>query len=575
MNLAADAQTVSGMARSPHIVIAAVLAILPLLPFLNRPLHIDDPLFVWTARHILENPFDFYGFDVNWYGRTQPMHEVNQNPPLVSYYLAVIMHFAGSKEWALHLAMLFSSALAGAGAYHLAARICGRPMLAALLTVVSPAFVVSGTTLMCDMTMLAFWLWAVSLWLLGLEKRSWKYVVIAAFLAGSSAFSKYFGASLVPLLAVYTLCQGRAQWRYLVALALPICMLAFYEGATAHLYGRGLFFDAVWYASEFHQEYGRNHLGKVLVCLIFLGGCLVFPLFPLFRNAVAGSPDPVTPATVRSPSLWYALRRFFLASILGIIALILMLVRRDGSSLAETVGLDTFSKAAQGWFWAIIGLAVLVLVVNDFLRHNRRGSVLLGLWLGGVLTFACFVNHYINARVLLPAVVPAAILVVRSLEASGRALNVRAIVTVGVTLLMALLAAMSDYRQAENGRQAARDAAAVPHEGRLWFVGHWGFQYYMEQAGALPLELDRPRFRAGETVIIPDNNTNLTKLDLAMIAASSISVYPSVPMLSTMRRETGAGLHTDVWGPLPFAFGPSPDESYARIVLAPPPSANP
>ena len=46
-------------------------------------------MFVWTAERVLVAPLDFYGFDVNWYGSFAPMYEVNKNPPLVSFWLAL------------------------------------------------------------------------------------------------------------------------------------------------------------------------------------------------------------------------------------------------------------------------------------------------------------------------------------------------------------------------------------------------------------------------------------------------------------------------------------------------------
>ena len=45
--------------------------LLTLGPFLNKAVHIDDSLFVWTAEQILKHPGDCYGFDVNWTGRTR------------------------------------------------------------------------------------------------------------------------------------------------------------------------------------------------------------------------------------------------------------------------------------------------------------------------------------------------------------------------------------------------------------------------------------------------------------------------------------------------------------------------
>jgi len=73
--------------RSPLLLLAIATA-LALLPFVNKAFTMDDPLFVWSARWIADHPLDPYGFALNWYGRTQPMREVMQNPPLTSYALA-------------------------------------------------------------------------------------------------------------------------------------------------------------------------------------------------------------------------------------------------------------------------------------------------------------------------------------------------------------------------------------------------------------------------------------------------------------------------------------------------------
>ena len=81
------------------VLVAATLGML--LPFLDKPFHIDDPLFVWGAQHLrgsLKNEtslqsffpggegwrklFDCYGFDMLWNVHIEPMHQVTQNPPL-------------------------------------------------------------------------------------------------------------------------------------------------------------------------------------------------------------------------------------------------------------------------------------------------------------------------------------------------------------------------------------------------------------------------------------------------------------------------------------------------------------
>ena len=60
------------------------------VPFLGRAFHMDDPLFLWAAKHIQTNPAHPYDFIVNWYGVEQPMSIVMENPPLASYFLALV-----------------------------------------------------------------------------------------------------------------------------------------------------------------------------------------------------------------------------------------------------------------------------------------------------------------------------------------------------------------------------------------------------------------------------------------------------------------------------------------------------
>jgi hypothetical protein len=39
------------------------------------------------------------------------------------------------------------------------------------------------------------------------------------------------------------------------------------------------------------------------------------------------------------------------------------------------------------------------------------------------------------------------------------------------------------------------------------------------------------------------------------------------PWLSTMQKQMGAGFYSDVWGPLPFAFGFVPPEQYDFVLV--------
>src|ERR1700761_9551444 len=99
-----------GSARQVWFLIVLTLGCL--VPFLSKPVHMDDPLFIWTARHIQKEPFNFYNFNINWYGVPDPIYTITQNPPLTSYYMAIVGSIFGWGETALHFGFLWPAVAA-------------------------------------------------------------------------------------------------------------------------------------------------------------------------------------------------------------------------------------------------------------------------------------------------------------------------------------------------------------------------------------------------------------------------------------------------------------------------------
>ena len=131
----------------PRVVLGLVLVVC-LGPFIHKAIHTDDALFLWAAEWIQKHPADFFGFKVNWWSSAVPMWVANYNPPLMSYFLAGVASLFGWNEIVLHLAGLAVAFAAAAGIYSLARMWCDRPLLATLIAIVTPAFLVSSTTLM-------------------------------------------------------------------------------------------------------------------------------------------------------------------------------------------------------------------------------------------------------------------------------------------------------------------------------------------------------------------------------------------------------------------------------------------
>ena len=237
-----------GLSTRTALWLLTAVTVVCLAPFANKAFHIDDPLFLWTAAQIRHHPLDFYGFTINWYGWDMPAWTLCKNPPLAAYYLAGATSLVGWGEVGLHLAFLLTSVAAVLGAYFLAGQFCSRPLLPALITALSPVFLLSGSGIMCDTLTLAFWIWAIFFWVRGLNRDSNLDLAVSGMLIALSALTKYSGMDLLPLLAVYSLVKRRGLGRWVLFFLIPVAALAAYQWATHKLYGRGLLSDVGAYS---------------------------------------------------------------------------------------------------------------------------------------------------------------------------------------------------------------------------------------------------------------------------------------------------------------------------------------
>ena len=529
-----------------------------LLPFIDKAFHIDDPLFLWAARHIQSHPLDFYGFPVNWYGYQMPMSDVAKNPPLTSYYIALAAGVVGWSEGALHAAFLLPAAAAALGTYVLARRLCSQPLVAAMAAMLSPAFVVSSTNVMSDTMFLAFWVWSMALWMRGLERQSGLALAGAALLMALAALTKYFGIALLPLLSAYALARRVPPRSWAPYLSVPVGAVIAYHSATLALYGYGPFVDAMSYSVSSRQ--GQETAASALTGLSFAGGGLLG-------------------LAAYAPLLW---PRRALALALAVVALLMLLVSYAGSMGSVRL------HDAGGVRWALViqlgicvaaGVQLVALAVADAWEHRDADVLLLVCWVVGTFVFAAFLNWTVSARALLPMAPAAGILLVRRLD--RRAVAAWAPRWLLVCLLLpgmaiAMAAASADYQLAGAAKTAARVARGQLGDGsaRLWFQGHWGFQVYMEAVGAWPMDWRHTPLAPGDLVVVPAGNTNQFPLPATGVVAWRVVEVPLSGIVTPMSGERGAGFYSSLWGPLPIAFGPvPPDRYYLYQVVAGPDKA--
>ena len=516
--------------------------------FLGKAYHIDDTLVVWTAQRIAAHPADFYGFEVNWFGFYAPMVQVYLNPPGAAYYAAAFGALFGWSEPVMHGSMALMAVALVLGVYWLARQLKGNPLLAAVLALVSPGVLVSMGTMMTDLPMTALWVWATALWLHGLDERRPTANAVSGLLIGLAALTKYFAISLVPLLLVYTLLSGRKRWARAVWLILPIVLLGLLDLYTHWRYGMSQFLATSGALKAFHEQYAQDLGRKILTGLAFLG---------------AGG----APALFIAPWLWGRAGRIALcAGGAGMAAVTVVLARSGWQAGAPQISYSWWFWLQYG-LWIAAGLHIIALALAEAWNRRDRDAVLLGLWLVGTLLFGIFVYHFVNMRVILPALPAVALLCARRLRMRsdfGAPASPRAVwLGLAAGLMLSVCVAHADIRLANSARTAAERIAPEKREGHTWFSGHWGFQYYMEARGAKPIDLRHPaNVRGGDTIVTPMNASNRIKIGGRGAYIDESFEVPVCSWLTTMRAECGAGFYSDLWGPLPFVFGPTPPEQY-------------
>ena len=509
---------------------AVATALLLLIPFLWKPFHIDDAFWLAVAARIAEFPLAPYDFAFNWSGTPLPIWRTNLHPPLHGYGLAAIRGLFGSGEFAAHAALLPRALFAAFCAGTVAKRLSKNPALAALLATAAPAFVLGATNAMHDLTHYAFWMGAIAA---GVEaahadgKRAQGWAAAAGFCVAGAALSTYLGLALIPLLAVYWRAK-RGRWSaQTLWLLLPLAAVALW--GIYSLRHAGFFhpFAAGGYAAKPELQLAP----KLPVAAAFLGGVLIWPVFCL----------PLLAWTPRKAS---------------------------GTAAAAFAGLWLWIGA--GGLWAVLAAGGLAALTLAALGARDAGDdfpeVLLAvLWLGGVLVYAVGLNWSINARSLLPAGLPLAVLVLRWTDSLGfeRRRSAMTVLTAGA----AAAAVFSLWLGAADQGIARAQRAAAQREGGagVRFIGHWGFQYYMERAGAAAYDYAKPKLATGDRVVVSVNNSGSAPLPVP-VSRVSLTPVPNPWGVATMSPVEGkAGFYSSLYGVTPFALGPG--QLYNVIVV--------
>ena len=436
------------MKRGAWIVLGLVLLLR--LPFLYQAIQGDDVYYLAGAQHAQIDPLHPNHARYVFLGKVVEM-QGHPHPPLNAWTLGALLALFGDvHEVPFHAAYILFSAVAALAMYSLAVRFSSRPMLATLLFLATPAFVVNGNSLESDLPLLAFWMASVALFVAAADRRSLKLLSAAGLALTLAAMAAYQTLALVPILAVYLWLDQR-RWRAgWVALLVPPLALAGWQlwerastGAMPALVLAGFF-----------QTYDLQSLTNKLRNAAALTGHAAWLVFPGLILA--------------------AFRRLWPVAIAAAVAGMFL----DPHPL----------------FWASFATGALLIV-----SLGARRPDFLRAW--ALIFFAAALALFFagSARYLLPMAAPVALLVTERLRDRPRWL------AAGFALQMAFSLALAavNYQHWDGYRRAAQALAPEAARSRVWINGEWGLRFYLESDGGLPLQ-EGQAVQPGEIVVSSD-----------------------------------------------------------------------
>jgi hypothetical protein len=406
---------------------------------------------------------------------------------------------------------------------------------------------------MMDVPMLACFVWAIHLWITGLNQDRPRQLLAASLLICVGVVTKYICLTAIPLLLVYSLFKRKPPRLWVPYLTLPLLFTGGYALLYHELYASNPFSSAISYSLT--SKYGDFTLfSDLLVGLAFLGGGLLVVLL-------------LTPWcwSGRAISGW-ALYLFGLILIIRYVAPVRLL------SPDTALGLRQATEMAV---YVTCGTQLLALTLMDVWRNRNPESLLLALWVGGIFVFASLLSWSVNGRTVAIMAAPVGILLARRLQQAPRPRKKPALLLIPILIsaLLGTLLNMADYRLAATAKEAADTVARqIPDDGKTtWFFGHWGFQHYMESHGATAIDTATTEMQYGDRVILPENNANLQIPDELMkhLRIADELTFPTFSLATTLHMKANAGYYSSVFGPLPFTFQQSPPEKYWVLTVVP------
>lgn len=516
------------------------------LAFLTKPFHMDEAFFLAVARNILHQPLHPLSFMYNWWGTPLPAWSMNSNSLILPYMLAAALRVTGGGEVLMRLCFVPFDLAAAAALYLLACRFLSRPLGPTIIALATPAYLINMNLLMPEK--------------------------ILAFVAFSGLYALVRGAQ-----------EERRDWYFASAILLGCAMALKY-------YAVFLFLPALCYS--FHMRVPPRRIASYLliamapIALYFAVDGLLGWIMTHAALAV------IRPSSDGGWSRWPHKTRSILAFCGGgglVTAFwpYLVLKKREFPALASAfavvffIFLPTWDAISVRSVDRLTGILFSAGTLLGFLRlawfmDRGRGWALWSGWtLGGLLLLILYPS--VVTRLVAFTIPPLIFASAEALESGWSSRRLERLYAASFCGVMAIsiAAAAVDHRYAAAQKEVAEEVRRmyIAKGAKVWFTGHWGLQYYLEQAGAVALDRRRggwDQAKPGEVVVSPLVNAEIIRPGKPLRSnVRTLQADSAVPLRLMSAGGCQGGFYTSVWGFLPFCLSLEPVDTFSIVELIP------
>lgn len=459
------------------------LAVVVTLVNAIKPVLIDDTAYLTFARHLAKQPLDPYGFTLHWYTFPDRAFDVLL-PPVLPYWLALGIAIFGEhvfllKLWLFPILLCFTTSL-----NVLLRRFArGAEGIALPLITLSPA-VLPTVNFMLDIPAAALAL--ASLALFTRRDLTWRTAIAAGLLAGIAMQTKYT-AMLAPAAILWFGITHRRIRLAILACVVAAAVFGTWEGWLFQKYGESHFLHHLAEQSAGSGNWLKEKM-NLIPGLLGHSGLMGFGI-ALFAVRATGLSN----------------RRLILIAVLWFFGFLCTAV----------------DVVRAGFIWRPIGTcvvmaalfaAIYIIAKRKGFRYSR-GSWFLAGWLLLELAGYFVLTPFPAGRRVIGFTLVFGLVAARMLSRIRHERTPRGWMlpfAIWISLLFTAVDTVDAFAEKVLAEQAVRE---LRNEKRIWYAGHWGFQYYCERAGFVMIVPGQSVLQPGDVVVMP-TRTHIGNIEL-------------------------------------------------------------